>query len=366
MTIITRFIQFALQFAVLGLALAFVLVWFRPEFLPAFEQNSPPGPASYAEAVNRTAPAVVSVYTRTLVSEPLGLESSDPLFRSQYRNRRVIRPRRGLGSGVIISSDGLILTTMHVISDVDDILVALWDGRVAEARVVGGDPGTDLALLKIDLEDLPVATLADNANLRTGDVVLAIGNAFGLSHTVTMGIVSATGRGHLNLATHEDFIQTDAAINAGNSGGALINPDGEVVGINSASLGQEVGAQGISFAIPAPVAERVMGQIIEYGQVKRAWLGAELADVALSLAGQGSVRPGARITEVQRGGPAWNAGLRPGDILVRAGEDDVSSARELMQRIAEEDPGKELELDIIRGNQRFTTSVTLIQQPPLQ
>jgi serine peptidase DegS len=362
----TRILQFALQFTILGLAMAFVLVWFRPELLPALDQPAASAPDSYAEAVNRTAPAVVSVYTRTLVSEPLGMEFSDPLFSALYRDRMVTRPRRGLGSGVIISSDGLILTTLHVISNVDDILVALWDGRVADARVVGADPGSDLALLKVDLDDLPVATLSDNASLRTGDVVLAIGNAYGLSHTVTKGIISATGRGHLNLAGHEDFIQTDAAINAGNSGGALVNPSGEVVGINSASLGQNTGAQGISFAIPAPVARRVASQIMEYGQVRRGWIGAELADVGLNLTGQNGAQPGARITQIYHGGPAWKAGLRMGDVLIKADDQTVASARELSQRIAQLEPGKEVEIEIIRGNQLFTTSVTLIQKPPLQ
>lgn len=362
----TRILQFALQFTVLGLAMAFVLVWFRPELLPALDQQ-PAGPAdSYAEAVNRTAPAVVSVYTRTLVSEPLGMEFSDPLFSTLYRDRMVTRPRQGLGSGVIISSDGLILTTLHVISNVDDILVALWDGRVAEARVVGADPGSDLALLKVSINDLPVATLSDNSNLRTGDVVLAIGNAYGLSHTVTQGIISATGRGHLNLAGHEDFIQTDAAINAGNSGGALVNPRGEVVGINSAVLGQDTGAQGISFAIPAPVARRVASQIMEYGQVRRGWIGADLADVTFNLSGADGTQSGARITQIYQGGPAWKAGLRPGDVLVSADEEEVTSARSLTQRIANLDPGKEVEVEIIRGNQLFTTSVTLMQQPPLR
>lgn len=360
----TRIIHFSVQFVVAGLAIAFILVWVWPEMLPAWRQHTAPTTASYADAVNKTAASVVSVYTRTMVTEPLGDDISDPLFRELYRDRMVTRPRRGLGSGVIVSSDGLILTTRHVISGVDDILVALWDGRIAEASVVGSDPATDLALLRVDLDELPVATLAADDNLRTGDVVLAIGNAFGLSHTVTLGIVSATGRGHLNLASHEDFIQTDAAINAGNSGGALINPDGEVVGINSASMGQGTGAQGISFAIPASVVRRVTEQIIEYGRVTRGWMGAELSDISLRLSGSESLQPGARVTEVHRGGPAWAAGLQRGDIIVRANDEPVSSARDLMQRIAAEEPGKEVELEVIRSNQLFTTSVELIQQPP--
>jgi len=362
----TRIIHFAVQFVIIGLAVAFVLVWLWPQFLPAWRQQAAEPVTSYADAVNRTAPSVVSVYTRTLVTEPLGLEFSDPLFSRLYRDRTITRPRRGLGSGVIISADGLVLTTQHVISGVDDILVALWDGRVADASVVGSDPATDLALLRVDLDDLPVAKLAGDENLRAGDVVLAIGNAFGLSHTVTMGIVSATGRGHLSLASHEDFIQTDAAINAGNSGGALINPAGEVVGINSASMGQETGAQGISFAIPASVVRRVTEQIIEYGKVTRGWMGVELNDVSLRLANAESLKPGARVSQVHRGSPAWRAGLQRGDVLVSADGQDVASARELMQRIAGSEPGSEVELEVIRGNQLFTTSVELIQQPPPQ
>ncbi|NEZ04187.1 PDZ domain-containing protein [Wenzhouxiangella sp. XN201] len=362
----TRIIQFAARFAVIGLAVAFAIVWFWPHLLPAWQQQTEPAPATYADAVNRTAPAVVSVYTRTLVTEPMSENITDPLFQALYRDRMVTRPRRGLGSGVIVSSDGLILTTRHVISEVDDILVALWDGRVAEASIVGSDPGTDLALLRVELNDLPVATLADDDDLRAGDVVLAIGNALGLSHTVTMGIVSATGRGHLSLTSYEDFIQTDAAINAGNSGGALINPDGEVVGINSASMGQETGAQGISFAIPASVVRRVSNQIIDYGQVTRAWAGMELSDVSLRLASENTFQPGARVSRIHRGSPAWDAGLEGGDVLISADGQPVSSARELMQQIANSAPGHEMELQVIRGNQLFTTSVHLVQQPPMQ
>lgn len=361
-----KFLLFTLQFVVLGLAAAFVAVWLRPELLPALRHA--PGPqasSSFADAVNRTAPSVVSVYTRTLVTEPLGLASSDPLLRSLYRDRMVTRPRRGLGSGVILSEDGLILTTLHVISGVDDVVVALWDGRTAEARLIGADPATDLAVLKIDLTDLPAANLATAAGLRAGDMVLAIGNAFGLSHTVTMGIVSATGRDQLNLTTLEDFIQTDAAINAGNSGGALINPAGDVVGINSASLSQNLGAQGIGFAIPAALAHQIAEQIIEYGQVRRAWLGADLSDVGIAFDPTQRNRAGARITRIHRGGPAWQSGLRNGDILLSADGTAVATARELMLHIARLTPGHELEVEVVRGNQRFTTSVNLIQQPPL-
>lgn len=363
-----RFILFALQFVIAGLAAAFVLVWIRPDLLPALQ--SEPAAAistqSFADAVNRTAPTVVSVYTRTLVTEPLAGEGADPLLRLLYRDRTVTRPRRGLGSGVILSEDGMILTTLHVISGVDDIIVALWDGRTAEARLVGADPATDLAVLKIDLDGLPAADLETATPLRTGDIVLAIGNAFGLSHTVTMGIVSATGRGRLNLTALDDFIQTDAAINAGNSGGALINPRGQVVGINSASLSQNLGAQGIGFAIPAAVAHQIARQIIEYGAVPRAWLGAELSDVVISFQAQGGGQPGARISQIHPGGPAWRAGLRTGDVLLSADGQAVGTARDLMLRLSRLQPGHEMEVQVIRGGQIFTTSVSLIQQPPLR
>ena len=362
-----RSVQFLIQAIVLGLAIAFVMVWFRPELLPPRNgQGGLSAPGSYANAVNRTAPSVVSIYTRTMVSEPMIGEGADPLFQRLYGDRRVLRPRSGLGSGVIVSADGLILTTAHVINGVDNIFVALFDGGVAEARVIGTDPGTDLAVLKIDLDGLPVASFDTTTRHRPGDVVLAIGNAFGLNHTVTAGIVSATGRGDLNLTTFEDFIQTDAAINSGNSGGALINAEGEVIGINSASLSQDTGAQGISFAISARLATEVMRQIVEYGSVQRGWMGANVIDPPLVVL-EGEEQPaGVQIAQIYRGGPAWEAGLRPGDILLSADGAPVGSAREFTFSIAEKAPGAEVELVASRDGQRFTTSVTLIQQPPLQ
>ena len=365
-----RSLHFLAQVLIAGLAVAFVLVWFKPELLPTTQTAqtySAPIVQSYADAVNRTAPSIVSIYTRTLVSEPLVDPAARPTLHSiLMRDYRVLRPRDGLGSGVIVSSDGTILTTAHVIDGVDNIFVALFDGRVAEAEVIGTDPGTDLAVLKVDLEDLPSATFNTDASHRPGDVVLAIGNAFGLNHTVTLGIVSATGRGDLNLSAFEDFIQTDAAINSGNSGGALINPDGEVIGINSASLSQNVGAQGISFAISAHIATEVLAQILEYGEVRRGWLGANLSDPPL-VALQGEEQPaGVQISQIYRDGPAWNAGLRPGDILIRANGEPVGSARELTLRVADLPAGEELEFLALRNGQQFTTSVRLIQLPPLQ
>ena len=368
---------FVFRFAVLGLAAAFVVVWLRPDFLPGFngaeEEETAAvisgdwsGPASYSDAVNRSAPSVVSIYTRTMVNEPLG-EYSEPLLQRLFGDRMVARPQAGLGSGVIVSEDGFILTTLHVIEGVDDILISLWDGRLVEADVVGTDPATDLAVLKVEMDDdLPAAPLALDQRPRTGDVVLAIGNAFGLSHTVTMGIVSATGRGQVNQAVYEDFIQTDAAINSGNSGGALINHRGEVVGINSSSLSQETGAQGISFAIPADLAHHVMDEVIRFGSVRRAWIGAQFTDLPFGYGVAGHADRGVQITGIQRGGPAWRAGLRTGDILTSADGDPVVNARSLLHRIAQDEPGRNMEVEAIRNGQAFTTSMTLISQPTLQ
>jgi len=361
-----KILHFIAQFIALGLAVAFVVVFIRPDLLPALNPPPPPaGPDSYASAVNATAPSVVSIYTRTLVREPMFQNLSNPLYRRMYENRTVTRPQRGLGSGVIVSEDGLILTTRHVISDVDDIVVALFDGRIAEARIVGSDPGTDLAVLKIELDNLPAARLTADNTLRTGDVVLAIGNAFGLSHTVTMGIVSAMGRGQLNLTTFEDFIQTDAAINAGNSGGALVNPKGEVVGINSASLNQSVGAQGIGFAIPAPLARQITAQIVEYGQVQRGWIGTELIDLSFALRIEDRVVSGARVVRVEPESPAWLSGIRPNDVLLSVDSVAVSSARDLTLRISQIEPGSTIEFEVLRGRQIFPVTVDVIQQPPL-
>ena len=272
-----------------------------------------------------------------------------------------------MGSGVLVSDDGYILTNNHVISQVQNISVGLWDGRFASAQVVGSDPETDLAVLKIDLTGLPAAPLAEDANLRVGDVVLAIGNAFGLSHTVTMGIISATGRNDLRSVLYEDFIQTDAAINVGNSGGALINPLGEVIGINTRNLGQAQGAQNIGFAIPIAMARDVMQQIVDNGTVRRGSLGAIFSDLPLSLQTDGSAaRRGVQVREVTPGGPAWSAGIRPGDVLLSIDGEQLGDARALLLTIAQRQPGGRVEFQVQRGDEIFETYATLIQQPPLR
>lgn len=360
---------------ILGMAAAFVAVLIWPDLLgrassqpaPVVTSSAPPTPASYADAVQRSAASVVSIYTETLVpARPPSGVSNSYLFQRFY-SHRFARPRHGLGSGVIVDPSGYILTSNHVVETVDNIMVGLWDGRVAPARVVGNDPPTDLAVLKVDLDNLPSAPLAEDHQLRVGDVVLAIGNAFGLSNTVTMGIVSAMGRTDLNFSTVENFIQTDAAINAGNSGGALINTSGQVVGINSSMLHQRLGAQGIGFAIPVDIARQVMEQIIEYGLVQRGWLGADFSDLTLGryITGQGTYATGGvEITDVITYGPAWEVGLRPGDVIIQADGALVMSSRELALKITESKPGSVIHFNGTRGGQPFSVEVGLIQTPP--
>ena len=351
-----------------GLALAFVILYLWPSISERFIHQpealngTPPALVSFADAVDRTAPSVVSIYTRTVE-----LQQVSPRLQKLLGSSYVSRSRQDMGSGVLVSDDGYILTNNHVISRVQNISVGLWDGRFATAQVVGSDPETDLAVLKIELNGLPAAPLAEDANVRVGDVVLAIGNAFGLSHTVTMGIISATGRNDLRSVLYEDFIQTDAAINAGNSGGALINYRGEVIGINTRNLGQMQGAQNIGFAIPIVMAKDVMQQIVENGTVRRGSIGALFSDLPLSLQTDGSaVRRGIQVRDVTLNGPAWNAGIRPGDILLSIDGAEVDDARALLLMIAQRPPGERVEFQVSRDTEIFETYATLIQQPPLR
>ena len=361
-------LSFLSRSVVAGLALAFVILYLWPSISERFTHqpeglnNTPPALVSFADAVDRTAPSVVSIYTRTVE-----LQQVSPRLQKLLGSSYVSRSRQDMGSGVLVSEDGYILTNNHVISRVQNISVGLWDGRFATAQVVGSDPETDLAVLKIELNGLPAAPLAEDANVRVGDVVLAIGNAFGLSHTVTMGIISATGRNDLRSVLYEDFIQTDAAINAGNSGGALINYRGEVIGINTRNLGQMQGAQNIGFAIPIVMAKDVMQQIVENGTVRRGSIGALFSDLPLSLQTDGSaVRRGIQVRDVTLNGPAWNAGIRPGDILLSIDGAEVDDARALLLMIAQRPPGERVEFQVSRDTEIFETYATLIQQPPLR
>jgi serine peptidase DegS len=360
---------FLLRSAIAGLALAFVLIFLWPSLQDRLNRTPdhsalplPPAPASYADAVDKAAPSVVSIYTQRVEVQEIS-----PQLQHILRRQYIARARQDMGSGVLVSEDGYILTNNHVVAQVRDIQVALWDGRFAPAQVVGTDPQTDLAVLKIDLDGLPPAPLAPDARVRVGDVVLAIGNALGLSHTVTLGIVSATGRNDLRSVLLEDFIQTDAAINAGNSGGALVNAMGEVIGINTRNLSGSLGGQNIGFAIPIALASQVMGQIIENGSVRRSWLGALFSNVPISLQPDGSaVRVGIQVGQVSTSGPAWFAGVREGDILLSIDGRTIDDARAFLLEIARREPGETVELEVLRDGQQFATSATLIQQPPLR
>jgi serine peptidase DegS len=354
MSRVRDFVGFVLRAVVAGLALAFVLIFLWPSLAerlardaPPADNNAAPAVTSFADAVNRTAPAVVSLQTRSIQPQIVG---SRALFRMQVDD----------GSGVLMSEDGYILTNHHVIGNAQKARVALWDGRVELAEVVGSDPETDLAVLKIDQTGLPIAPIPEDATVRPGDVVLAIGNALGLSHTVTLGIVSATGRNDLRASLYEDYIQTDAAINVGNSGGALINSRGELIGISTRNSAD---AQNIGFAIPIGLALNVMNQIIDYGSVRRGWLGAFYSDIRPTIRNDSNV--GIGVAQVIEDGPAWNAGIRQGDIILSLDGETVSDAGQFLLAISRRDPGSQVELEVARGAEQFQTYATLIQQPPL-
>ncbi|MEE8496023.1 MAG: trypsin-like peptidase domain-containing protein [Xanthomonadales bacterium] len=372
MTKSLQLIGFLARAIMVGLAIAFVVIYLwpsvadrlrqQPESPVAAPATAPAAPVSYAEAVNRAAPAVVSIYTQSL--QP---QSMDPDPAARKRFRYLYRMRSDMGSGVLLSEDGYILTNQHVVNQVHNIRISLWDGRIAPAKIVGSDPETDLAVLKINLTGLPTAPIAEQSEIHVGDVVLAIGNALGLSHTVTMGIISATGRNNLRSLLYEDFIQTDAAINAGNSGGALINANGDLIGINSRKLGGISGAQNIGFATPITQALDVMNQIIEYGSVRRGWLGATFGNLRPTSRSDGSsARRGISVREVARDGPAWNAGIRQGDIILKVDGERVADASQFLLKISRREPGSQVELEILRRRETFETYATLIQQPPLK
>lgn len=367
-------IGFILRALIAGLAIAFVVIYLRPALINRnattetangnqanAQTPSPAAPVSYADAVNRAAPAVVSIYTSSLDPRPV-----PPQTQQLLGERYLYRLRRDMGSGVLVSEDGYILTNHHVINQAQNIKVALWDKRLAEAQVVGSDPETDLAVLKINLDGLPIAPIAGDIKPRVGDVVLAIGNALGLSHTVTMGIISATGRENIGSPIFEGFLQTDAAINAGNSGGALVNAQGELIGINTRNLGAIQGAQNIGFAIPIGIARGVMEQIIEYGSVRRGWLGAVFSDFP-SPAQRRNNRDGGGISvrDVTRGGPAWNAGVREGDMIISLNGIEIEDRQAFMLSISSTPPGTRVEMEVQRGSETFQTYATLIQQPPM-
>jgi len=380
-------LAFIARFVILGLAVAFVISLLWPDVGNRLRQHfrlgqtkveapaaSAPltrgsGPTSYADAVARAAPSVVNIYANKMITEQAVQMYTDPVLQRLFGGRPAgpayQRREQSLGSGVIVSSEGYVLTNNHVIANADDIQILLYDGRVAKAKVVGADVETDLAVLKIDAGNLPVIRIADHSSVRTGDVVLAIGNPLGLNQTVTMGIVSAIGR-QLSSASPEDFIQTDAAINPGNSGGALINTEGELVGINTRLIGKAANAEGISFAIPVTSAKKVLDQIIDSGHVVRGWMGADYAFVPVAAdSGLPAAARGAQVTDIYPGGPAAQAGIQPHDILLRIGSQDIVDPADLRRHEAALKPGSKVEVSGLRNGTPFHTEVKLAQRPPL-
>ena len=369
---------------VLGLALAFLGVYFFPEWLgprtavvevreEAPQRDEAPPPAggerlSYASAVERAMPAVVNIFTTKEVvrdSHPL---VNDPLFKPFFRDPNFaprLQKQTSLGSGVIVSPQGYILTNNHVIAGADEIEVMLANGKRYQAQAIGADPETDIAVLKVAATDLPSLVIKPLRNLRVGDIVLAIGNPFGVGQTVTQGIISATGRNQLGLNTFEDFIQTDAAINPGSSGGALVDTNGQLVGINTAIFTRSGGSNGIGFAIPATLARDVMKQIIEHGQVIRGWLGVEGTNVPADLVRQyGLTSPrGVMITNVFPDGPADKAGIRPNDILLEIDGQPIDGVRNALNTIARRKPGSKLTIRGLRDGEPFSVEAEVSIRP---
>ncbi|HEY3784499.1 MAG TPA: trypsin-like peptidase domain-containing protein [Steroidobacteraceae bacterium] len=359
-----------------GLALAFLIVAARPDLIRRSGAKAPvtvlsgravsmPAPerVTYSAAVQRAAPSVVNVYTARLVTERVAPSSLGELF-GGFLPRYRQRVERSLGSGVIIDQAGHIVTNHHVIADADAIRVQLADGRVADAHIVGRDPDTDLAVLKIDLSPLPTAVLGHSDQLRVGDVVLAIGNPIGLSQTVTHGIVSATSRQQLGIAALEDFIQTDAPINVGNSGGALVDSSGALVGINTAIVAKNLGVEGIGFAIPVNMVRGVVGELIANGRVIRGWIGIVPEDLSDQQAAQlGLSQGGVLIANLYVGSPAQQAGLRPGDQILTIDGAPLRGAQDAMGRIAMHKPGSSLAIHGLRGGRQFDLKAQVIEQP---
>jgi len=353
------------QSVTLLLAVWFVISTLRPEWVaqrhgsgtvvPVLESPSPAATAAasgYRAAAQAAAPAVVSISTsKAPARNPY---ANDPWFRFFYGEQAAPQPQTGLGSGVIVSPAGYLLTNHHVIEDADEIEVQLSDGRKAGAKVIGTDPDTDLAVLRIALDKLPVITLGDSEQIAVGDVVLAIGNPFGVGQTVTNGIVSALGRNQLGINTFENFIQTDAAINPGNSGGALVDAQGRLVGINTAIYSRSGGSMGIGFAIPVSIARSVMEAILRDGKVTRGWIGVEPQELTPELAAyfDTELREGVMITGVLQNGPAARGGLRPGDVITGVAGQPVRNVAGLLAAVATLPPGQPARLDVVRRGAR--------------
>lgn len=361
------------QTATVLLAVYFVVATLRPEWLrraptvasvvQVFESSDTAARTDagngYSQAARLASPAVVSISTsKAPLRNP---HYADPWFRFFFGDQANNQPQSGLGSGVIVSPDGYILTNNHVVEGADEIAIQLSDGRKALAQVIGTDPDTDLAVLRIDLADLPVITLGNSDQLQVGDVVLAIGNPFGVGQTVTSGIVSALGRTQLGINTFENFIQTDAAINPGNSGGALVDVQGRLMGINTAIYSRSGGSMGIGFAIPTSIARNVLSAIVRDGKVTRGWIGVEPQELTPEMALNFGIAPDAQgvvITGVLQDGPAAQAGIRPGDVIATVQDKAVTSVPALLQAVAALTPDTAVMVEIWRGQERLKLPIT--------
>jgi len=374
------------QTATILLAAWFVLITLKPEWLAEANVTtivdsvtlresadaSSPNPGSYHEAVQKSMPAVVNIFTSKNTQQPLVKKdkksNSDPFFQF-FNGYSDEEPISSLGSGVLVSPEGIIITNHHVINDADQIEVALFDGRKLKAKMIGSDPETDIAVLKIDASNLPTPiTLGKIDSVHVGDVVLAIGNPFGVGETVTSGIVSAMGRDHVGINTFENFIQTDAAINPGNSGGALIDTHGSLIGINTAIYSNNGGSMGIGFAIPINLAKQVMESIIKNGGVTRGWIGVEPQNLSPDLAksiGLPQNTRGVIISGVLEGGPADRGGIRPGDVITSINMKSIVDVRDLLNQVAAMQPGQTVTLHIIRKSKEQDLKLQVGQRPKL-
>jgi serine protease DegQ len=373
------------QATTIGLAALFIIQTLRPSMLPNVARNGVvtlyenatgdsnssgqiPS-AGFSTAAQKVMPAVVNIYTSNEVKAPQNPFANDPRFKFFFGDQfEDSEPQQSssLGSGVIVSHDGFILTNHHVIEGADQIEVALADGRNAKGRIIGSDPDTDLAVIKIDLGNtLPAITFGHAEQSRVGDIVLAIGNPFGVGQTVTMGIVSALKRNHLGLNTFENFIQTDAAINPGNSGGALVDANGNLIGINSAIYSPNGGSLGIGFAIPVSTAKKIMEQIIQSGSVTRGWIGVAVQELTPELAESFKLRDtqGVLISEVVRGSPADKAGVKAGDILTSIDNEPLTDSGMMLETISALTPGKVVVLKLLRNQTEVVVQVKVGKRP---
>ena len=370
------------QATTIGLAALFIIQTLRPSLLPtaarngvvtlyenAGENGGQIPSAGFSAAAQKVMPAVVNIYTSNEVKAPAQPFINDPRFRFFFWDQpddNTPQQSSSLGSGVIVSHDGYILTNHHVIEGADQIEVALSDGRTAKGRVVGSDPETDLAVIKIDLaKNLPAITFGHAEQSRVGDIVLAIGNPFGVGQTVTMGIISALKRNHLGLNTFENFIQTDAAINPGNSGGALVDANGNLIGINSAIYSPNGGSLGIGFAIPVSTAKKIMEQIIQTGSVVRGWIGVAVQDLTPELLESFKLgeTQGVLIAEVVRGSPADKAGVKAGDILLSIADKPLTDSNIMLETISAMPPNQLTQLKLLRNQSEITVQVKVGKRP---